>query len=105
MGTDKSPMLRFPLDKAGYLNALLLQSEIRQLLHNPFHRKEVLLREALGHKNLVSLTKAISNGAITFDQLLFYDNGEIEVYFPLPSAPLNITVEDLAALIHPPEEV
>jgi hypothetical protein len=83
----------------------LLQGEIRKLMHNPSHRKKVLLQEAIGHKNLVSLTKAISSGAITFDQLLFYDNGEIEVYFPTPSGPLDITAEDLGALIYPPEEV
>ena len=82
MATNKPQMLRFPLDKAGYINALLLQGELRQLMHNPFHRNSQLLQQADSHKLLINITKAISNGDLTYDRLQFYDNGEITVHFP-----------------------
>jgi hypothetical protein len=85
--TTSNP-LQFPLDKAGYISAVL-QHHKRLVGSTDARRADDLRNFAQQqvdfYNQLISITESISQGELSYDRLQFYENGEVRVLMPAPT--------------------
>ena len=87
MAANNPQRLQFPLDKAGYISAVLqLRKQFMDReAYNYRTRASDLQRQYDEYQMLIAITEGISKGAFTYDQLQFYDNGEVRMTALAPS--------------------
>ena len=88
MTSDKAQPLRFPLDKAGYIGAVLQQH--RRLMASTGAKANDGLSLSVQqqvdfYNQLITVTEAVSRGELSYDRLQFYDNGEVRILMPAPT--------------------